>query len=355
MTDKPILLLIDDDTRQLDALESAVRKAVGESALEIRRWQPSRDEGPVGDSIAAALAPRPTLVVTDHDLGESGPAGLRGATIISRCRAAAIPVGVYSRHLPDELEEPDLFNFVFESDAELAADAIANIVLGFHQLSALLSARDETEDHDSWSSTLANLLGQPQASNSFSLYSVRTGASHHGLIESLMKERGVEVARHILETYVLGHLLKNSILRYPGPLLDGPTLCSYLAVSDACEAELTELFKACAYDGPFSQLRRFFWHQLVEDQLFEMGGDNFDIDDAFQRRALLAASLKDPGLHPCDHCDGDRGGYRCPYIDRTVCDLPQCSVPTSSWIPQGAYLSRADRDYYDRLSPLLGL
>ena len=360
MTDQPRrpprLLLIDDDEGQLSELRREINALLEDRPIDIDIWQPLRDEN-TRDKLIEKLADRPTLVVTDHDLTEGGPAGLMGGSVISWCRAHAIPVGDYSRKLQDELEEPELFDFRFPSEPDRAAVLVVDIVRGFDDLSAALAARDPATDADSWSLTLATLLGRDSAANSFSLYSVRTGASHAGVIERLTKEAGAAEARRLLAGYVLGHLLYNGILRYPGPILSDLALCSYLAVGDGAIEDVAAMFDHCRYDGPFGGGRRFYWQEEVDDLLITMAGEtgvDGDPDDALFRRAVLAKRF-DPGKHSCDHCDGKRGGYRCPYIGRTVCDLPQCSVPTSSWIPQGAYLTRVDKDYYDQWSPLLGL
>lgn len=361
MTDEartpPRLLLIDDDAGQLDQLRKEIEKLLGGRNVEIDVWQPSKDEI-IRDKLVEKLAVRPTLVVTDHDLTEGGPAGLMGGSVISWCRAHAIPVGDYSRKLQDELEEPELFDFRFPSEPDEAAVFIVDILTGFDDLAHALAGRDKATDADSWSLTLATLLDRPSAASSFSLYSVRTGASHAGMIERLTNEYDEAEAQRLLATYVLGHLLYNGILRYPGPILSDLALCSYLAVCDENIEAVASLFKAARYDGPFGAGLRFFWQDNVDDALLTMaeqvGVVEGDPDDAAFRRAVMSKHF-DPGLHPCDHCSGERGGFRCPYINRTVCDLPQCSVPTSSWIPQGAYLTRVDRDYYERWSPLLGL
>jgi hypothetical protein len=353
----PRLLLIDDDEGQLGELHAEIEKVLAGRPVTIDKWQPAKDEN-IREKLTEKLTTRPTLVVTDHDLTEGGPAGMLGGSVISWCRAHAIPVGDYSRKLEGELEEPELFDFRFPSDPEEAAVLIVDILTGFDELAKALASRDAATDADSWSLTLATLLGREGVASSFSLYSVRTGASHAGVIERLTNEFDEGEARRLLATYVLGHLLYNGILRYPGPIMGELALCSYLAVADDKAEAVAALFDGCRYSGPFGSGARFFWQEDVDDALIGMaesaGITGGDPDDAAFRRGVVAKHV-DPGLHPCDHCGGDRGGFRCPYIDRTVCDLPQCSVPTSSWIPQGAYLTRVDRDYYERWSPLLGL
>jgi hypothetical protein len=280
-----------------------------------------------------------------------------GSSVISWCHAHAIPVGDYSRKLDEELEEPDLFEFRFSSDAAEAAIQIADLLRGFQQLDQLLSDHQGVVGAGGWSHTLATILDHEDAASSFSLYSVRAGASHGTAIDLLERQYGSENARRLLEIYVLGHLLYNGILRYPGPIMNDLTLCSYLAITDANANAAAKIFERAQYTGPFSKSRQYFWQDEVDNVLVDLADaahiDGDPGDDHF-RRAVMARHLE-PGTHPCPHCPGDRGGFRCPYTDRTTCDRPDCSVPTTSWVPQGAYLSRVDKDYYDQWSPLLGL
>lgn len=349
----PVLMLIDDDAQQLGNLETGLKERLNDQA-EILTARPERDDD-TRRLLDAILAKRPTLVVTDHDLTAHGPPGLMGDSIIAWCRSNAIPVGDYSRKLDSELEEPDIFEFRFSNKLDLAVEQISELVLGFHELSILLAKQQNQSE--SWSTRLAESLGHPSTAASFSLYSARTGASHAMVIERLEKAHGSNAARDMLATYVLGHLLSNGILRYPGPLMNAHALCSYVAAADDRATQLAELFKAARYAGPFGRQTEYFWQEKVDDILADLAEaaekDGDPGDDEF-RRDLVATKL-DPGAHACERCGGNRGGFRCPYTTRTVCDRKDCSVSSTSWIPPGAYLTRVEKDYYDQWSPLLGL
>lgn len=351
----PHLLLIDDDVGQLTRLSTAIKTRLAGRPATIVEWTPARGEV-FRDELARLLHPRPTLVVTDYDLTENGPSGMMGGSVVSWFRAHAVPVGDYSRKLADELQEPELFDFRFSNEPGEAAVQVVDLLTGFCDLAGSITRMEGISPGNSWSVTLARLLGRDSAASSFSLYSARTGASHAEVIERLSQDVGRDEARQLLAVYVLGHLLRNGVLRYPGPIMSRFALCSYLAISDDATDAASELFAEARYDGPFGG-RGYFWQEDVDGllaDLAERSGLDGNFDDATFRRALVATNL-DPGTHGCQHCPGDRGGYRCPYTDRTVCDRADCSVPTSSWIPPGAYLTRVDRDYFDSWAPLLGL
>ena len=282
----PRLLLIDDDAGQLGELRKEIEKLLaGGRTVDIDVWQPAKGEV-IRDKLVEKLNVRPTLVVTDHDLTEGGPAGMMGGSVISWCRAHAIPVGDYSRKLQDELEEPELFDFRFPSEPDAAAVFIVDILNGFDDLAHALATRDPATDADSWSLTLATLLGREGAASSFSLYSVRTGASHAGIIERLTNQLEEAEARRLLATYVLGHLLYNGILRYPGPILSDLALCSYLAVADERVNTVAGLFEVARYQGPFGSGLRFFWQEDVDDALLSMAEEAVSRERRSGRRGV---------------------------------------------------------------------
>lgn len=353
--EKPRLLLIDDDDGQLDQLRGSIAERLADEPITIDVWRPSFDDD-VRERLIKELVPRPTLVVTDHDLTANGAAGLFGGTVISWCRANAIPVGDYSRKLSEDLEEPDMFEFRFDPSATKAAEQIADLFLGFRQLDTLLAGQAEG-GADSWSQSLAAALGRPQSASSFSLYSVRAGASHVDAIGRLEQSVGEADARRLLQVYVVGHLLRNGILRYAGPIMSEKVLCSYLAVQDANVDKVSELFEDARYAGPFGARERFFWQEDIDDLLVDLAEHakiEGDVGEDEFRRAVMEHHLE-PGNHQCPRCSGVRGGFRCPYTDRTTCDRADCSVSSTSWVPQGAFLTRVEKDYYERWAPLLGL
>jgi len=59
--------------------------------------------------------------------------------------------------------------------------------------------------------------------------------------------------------------------------------------------------------------------------------------------------------HGCTRCQGQNGGFYCPFTKRAVCLRSDCSVGSNGWIPPGARLCRIEKDYFDEWSPLLGL
>lgn len=356
---QPYLLLVDDDRAKLDDLLQAVRNVAGNRGIHVDPWCPSKDEEGVADAIANRIRSNPTLVVADHDLTEYGPAGFLGDSVVAACRNAAIPVGDYSRKPQFELTRPDPFEFRFKMETtEAAAREIVNVLMGFHVLYTTLAEDPGHAAKGNWAAVLASILGRDDLSGTFAMYSMRSGAASHGIMDRMGKDAAADKTR--LYAYLIGHILHNSIMRYPGPLLDEQTVYSYLAIGEPDSAGrevFRDRFERARYEGPFSEFKDFYWQDRVEDIVLDIGDraglpDNENLDE-YRRDAVL--TVVDAPPHGCPRCGGRNGGYRCPYTLKTVCDRSDCSVPSSSWIPPGAYVTRVDREFHEEWAPMIGL
>lgn len=120
--------------------------------------------------------------------------------------------------------------------------------------------------------------------------------------------------------------------------------------------QLVTLFVDAAYTGPFSSEGEHFLRAMVERRIDELA-DNLEVapaEPAEYTRAVVAHALGGEVVpHGCTRCGGTRGGLWCPFTRRAVCNLEECSVVSSEWIPRGANLSRVERDYFGEWSPLL--
>lgn len=368
MTDKPadkdFVLLIDDEEAQIKRLKAAVEAALVGSDIDVRCWMPRpTDEGL--ERLTPLASEKPLLIVTDYDLTRGGKTGLFGFSVVAFAQREAIPVGDYSRQAGALTDEPDVFEFRLSEKPEDAGPIIAAVALGFRSIRDRLLADEQLLTDGSPATLLAELLGEPSVGSSFSLYSSRLTSGNPALIQLLRnaiedrKDLRVRVA-----TYVAGHLLFNSIMRYPGPILHLDALHAYLAAATNSDLNLDALFDAAKYDGPFAAIGPFFWQSKIDDVIDGLAtdkgvsfgqGEAEESFDQFRRRVVEAALGQPIRRHDCERCKGERGGYWCPFTKRPVCDRSDCSVPSSSWIPEGAYLTRVEHDFYEEWATLVGL
>ena len=213
---------------------------------------------------------------------------------------------------------------------------------------------------------LAALLDQEDLESQLGPYLSRPGLFNSFLLDTLTGgEQGqrdattAEKAR--LLTYILGHVLENAVLKYPGPILAGEPLCAYLAASRKDIGEIAGLFERARYTGPFDGGETLYWRDEVDAVIEEMASE-FEVEDAEYksfgdyRRAVIGKALGRPlAKHDCNRCDGEKGGFWCPFTKRAVCERGDCSSTASSWVPSGAYACRVERVFFDEWSPILGL
>ena len=358
---KPNLLLIDDTAENLDQLEAALSQVLSKDEAEIRRWLPAPGDKP-RERFEELVSEDTELVVADHDLTK-GQTGLFGSTVVAWCQAKAIPVGDFSRLNRSNLpKEPNQYEIRIPAEPERAANFIAGAFRGFKEIRAAIDEKKSLLGKKrSPASVLAAILGRSAEETRFAQYGGRVGAANAALFDLVKAETDVtENRRQRLLSYVVGHLLLNVILRFPGPLLSEKALAAYLAINKTEIAKVEQLFSGAKYTGPFSTIEQFYWLtdvQTVLEKMIKNLPAETEAEDALgqmNREAVEAALGAKLARHTCQRCGGVNGGFWCPFTERTVCQLSNCSIASNGWIPPGARLCRIEKEFYDEWGPMLG-
>jgi hypothetical protein len=359
------ILLVDDRENLLQGLVAELRLIVSPDEVEIRTWVPANSDIDVRSVFDAYVDEETVLVITDYDLTQ-GQTGLFGSSIVAWCQAKGIPVGDFSRGNPGNLpKEPDLFELRVPSEQGQAAPYIACVFRGFRDIRAALLLRPAlVNDLKSPTAVLAGLLDRPDLEGQFALYGMRMGVANAGLMDRILRagsDQPPDVSVKIsFLTYIIGHLLLNSILKFSGPILSLQALCAYFGADASEGPRLADFFVDAVYAGPFSGEGRFFWLSKVDEKIddFASGTDDFgglDSIGAYNRAAVEQELAGVLARHGCGRCNGENGGFICPFTSRVVCQRPDCSVGASNWIPAGARLCRIERDFYEEWAPILGM
>jgi hypothetical protein len=353
------LLLIDDTETHLDELDEALRIVLGKDEAEVRRWVPSKGEDPKA-RFDALVDENTELVVADYDLTK-GQTGLFGSTIVAWCQAKAVPVGDFSRANRNALpKDPNQYEMRIPENPQLAARYIAGAFRGFTQIrTALDFDRKLVQKKRSPVSVLAAILRRPAEESRFALYGGRVGAANSALVDLVTDVDMNEEQKRRLLSYIVGHLLLNVILRFPGPLLNRKALAAYLAIAEAEIVKIEKPFASAQYIGPFSDIEPFYWLTDVDATLNGMSQAlpaecSPETPGQLNREAVEAALGVKLARHGCPRCQGLNGGFLCPFTERTVCQLAICSVASNGWIPAGARLCRIEKDFYEEWAPMLG-
>ena len=360
---KPSVLLIDDDQNNLNSLGNLLRDLFGTSA-DLIVWRPHEEDGPAHEAFNERIDHHTALVITDYDLTKSVH-GLFGLSIVGWCQSRFIPVGDFSRANVDALpREPNLFELRVPSDNEHAAQFIYNMLKGFHSIREWIGENpDIIKEPKSLAAVLAILLRRPHAEPMFAAYMTKLGTANSALIQKIKgfadpaKSPTDEEKIRIL-SYVLGHVLANAILKYPGPIVSIEALCAYLGTNLDERKELSAVFNQAKYEGPFGHEAQYYWHEAVDDILENLAGESeeesFDSFAEYNRHLVEVRLGRPLNLHDCDRCGGELGGYWCPFTTRAVCPRGDCSAPASSWVPSGGFLCRVEKDFHDEWAPILG-
>lgn len=355
------ILLIDYERDKLASWARLVRDRVD---AEVCEWCPKEDENP--SRVFNQKARQNTaLVVTEYDL-TTAVKGFFGHSVAAWSRHRFIPVGQFSRGHHEALStEPGLFELRVPLDELDAVSFIVRIFKGFHQIRDGIERNPQLlRDGGNPAQVLASLLGRPDVESQLWPYLSKPGLFNSSLLDTVTIPRAAkpsQAEKTRLLTYILGHVLANAVLKYPGPILGEGPLCAYLAASVENIEDLAGLFKSARYEGPFGDGERFFWREEVDDAIERLARDLGVEDDEHEsfgdyHRAVIERALGGTLTnHDCDRCDGVKGGFWCPFTKTAVCERGDCSSTASSWVPSGAYACRVEREFFDEWAPILGL
>jgi hypothetical protein len=359
------ILVIDDRPDELRQLVDAINVRLGDEAV-VDWWQPvSRDDLHPLDELERNVSAETALIVTDFDL-TSSMRGFFGSSVVAWANSKYYPVCNFSRGTPGRLPQvADLFEFRLDPVPDATADEVARIYRGFSKLHEALSELEQEGGMTSPAEALGIVLKRPESESEFAPYFSRVGAANGAIVGTLQKAAhspkgggAVGVGQFRLLEYVVGHVLCNAILRYPGPLLDEDVLCAYVGHSSDAASQIRSLFANARYAGPFAGNRDIFWRSDVDGVLDRLARpenwDEFETVDVQNRKLVAHALSSEFEPHGCDRCGGDRGGFWCPFSLRAVCERSDCSVSSSSWVPDGAWVARVEKDFYDEWAPMLG-
>jgi hypothetical protein len=164
-----------------------------------------------------------------------------------------------------------------------------------------------------------------------------------------VKDASSEVVQHQRVNTALGTWLYDSVLRFPGVLLESVAAASFLNIQPKQfrENAILKLFSSALYVGPFvDDENPRWWRHLLGDLLNESKSED--------GRAFAAKKTK-AEVAPCT-CSVDHkspAGFICAVTLKPVCK-PH-SVGQVGWLPRGADLTRVTKDIFDELSPWIGV
>jgi len=306
------------------------------------------------DRLVSILARSPydgaTLLVADRDLSKSPSfRGMSVSAVIGAAKRLAIPICSYARQpAPEDYKwrarwEEGHVILAAGTDDELARQGVL-AARGFAEIASKLPGIMKDEVGNSPAKILASLLGKAEYSDKIALYGV---GDQNRLSDVPAKGKDdTDWVKRI--GCFLGYWLWDSILRYPGLLVNEVAAASHLniATDDFRKPEVRAVFKEALYDGPFAdQDRPQWWRGMIDDIVSRERCD----DGLGLVRGKLGA-----GINP-SQCSVDPtkpAGYYCIISEKPV--SLENSKGGLSWLPRGADLTRISTRLFEEYGPWIG-
>jgi hypothetical protein len=292
-----------------------------------------------------------SLIVADRDLSRTdGYRGLSEANVRRVADNLAIPQCFYTRNAGDdflraaERRESHIAVSLAKGESSCAKQLVA-IASGFETLRTKLAKAQNTTTGQSAGRTLASVLGKPEYADKIGLYA-SGDRNRPGDLLDLANAVGPEQLNRL--TCLFGYWLWDSVLHYPGVVLNSVATSSYLNIRTAEFSELgsvQELFKPAQYKGPFADAKeKLWWRGMLDDMVAkEQLPNGRDL-------ARMRLNLDLPQSECCEE-ESIPAGYYCMLRKMPV--SRKNSRPGLAWFPRGADLARVSRTRYEELGPWL--
>ena len=337
------LLLFDDLEKNRQAIVHGLKQALGTKG-RVQEFMPAvggKDTGIYEQRLMSDLRHEPNensdLLVVDSDLSAYDTYNGLSEDVVRRVAdIMAIPECGYARG-----ERPEENTAWFQRgeqreacirlsvDKEFASKVV-NVAEGFSEIKERLLAAKKEAKRVSPASVLANILGKPEYSEKISLYA----SGDQNRLDSLRNlgkdER--EQARRL--SCLLGYWLWDSVLRFPGVVLNEVAASSYLNIREDVfgkDEAVRSLFKEAVYGGPFAVAKgALWWRGMLDDLIADShcsDGREF-ASRKLQREIARSECYVDPSRP---------AGFYCVLARKPV------SLANSkglSWFPRGADVAR---------------
>ncbi len=359
MAAKLKIVLFEDTAHTRSDLTSALREHF---RGEVEVWPPfrspetaSEEERMYEDRIADILEKPPyagaTLLLADRNLSKSPRfTGLSANAVTGAAGRVAVPICSYARQpAPAEYKwrarwQEGHIVLSYESDEEMARKAVL-AAKGFARLTSRLPKVLKHKANDSPAKILAAVLGKPEYADKIALYSVGDQNRLSAIPSKPKKEKKLRIKRMAC---FLGYWLWDSLLRYPGLLVNQTAAASHLNIApkDFRKSAIRALFKDALYRGPFADPRKPHWWRGVLDDI--VSGEGCEDGLAFARKKVRGK------IRSCQ-CSVDPSkpaGYYCVISEEPV--SLENSKGGLSWFPRGADLTRISNKKFEEFGPWVG-
>ena len=354
------ILLFDDnpDTREVDRLLDALKREL-QTRGTVCRFTPSTSnlEGMYEQRLAEELRSEytdTTLIVADLDLSATDRyRGLSEETVRRVAYSIGTPECAYARGEKEEALRAkagasEAIIAVSVQEPSLFAKQVVTIASGFSAIADGLPGAVKGSSKKTIGYVVAELLGKPEYAEKISLYA--SGDQNRFASLLAVKKDGAKDSKTTNRRLacVVGYWLWDSILRYPGVVVNAIAASSYLDIHKdnfQNDASLQQVFATARYTGPFADaLGPLWWRGMLDDLV----ADGDCADGRRYAEAKLKVELR--GSECCEDAR-ERAGYYCVLSHQPVSlKNSRGGVP---WLPRGADLARISKSKHDEDAPWL--
>lgn len=354
------IILLDDIDTNRESVISAIKSALT-SEIDAIEFDPNVVNDMTGTHESrlrnALLAPPHdgvSLIVADSDLSSYAPlSGLSESTVRRVADELGIPECGYARgeRADDhdyveraEMKEACIRLCWMDSHSKFAADVI-DIAQGFRQISDRLSSFTRPGANKGASArALAEILQKPEYVDKIALYA--SGDQNRlAALSWRQHDRQDAELQHRRRVCMLGYWLWDSVLRFPGVVLNSVAAASYLNIAPGAFESVESLFSSARYMGPFSKAKpKLWWRAMLDDLL----ADSECADGRDHVRKVSGANVDEC---VCSEDSVAPAGYYCVFSHKPV--SLRNSVGGLAWLPRGADLARVSKQQMAEIGPWL--
>jgi hypothetical protein len=360
---KRIIVLFEDDPDRQNEHKAQIKKALNGSGRVVvfEDEEATGISGPAEARLMELLKSERYnhgeigLIVCDRDLTRFEKSSTQSDRVVSEAaEQLGIPICLYEARgatglLPlATIGRWKQKEIVVEASDPLFGQKCVGLYLGFEQIRAALN-KIKKQDFKNMTppDILTHILGKKEELDHIALY----GAGEQDALQELLPyyKSSNSDASAIKARYhrLLGNWLYNSILRFPGILVNEVAAASYLgiAVKNFSEKSVQKLFEKAVYMGPFSDCGKWWWRRVL-DEIIATG----NCATGFEY-----AKKKGKQVGPCWCAEGSHfnTGFYCMILEKPVCE--KHSRGGISWFPGGADLARVSLSEYQKIGPFMGL
>ena len=361
------IVIFEDDKRERQRLEKVFKEEFKSTRVNVYPFKPINKpvkepfEDRLKKDLDKANLGEICLFVTDRDLSKTEDyIGFSEAAVSKVADKHIIPMCLYARGVTsDELKKRQRwsdFKIIMDIDEgpkKIAQESKA-IFEGFQQIMSKCESinKKSGKKPNSPAEILAMILNKPHLKDRIALY----GAGDQQMLVDILPYYKENVPRkdHRIKDIqsriprLLGYWLWDSILRFPGIVVNEKAAASYLniGVNDFKEKKIRKLFDSAVYEGPFEGIRLLWWRDELDNILAE---ENCN-DGLTLTKKKGIKNVKDCR---CSVDKTKKAGYYCMVTKEPV--SAENSRSNISWFPAGADLARISKTVFDELAPWLGL